>query len=85
MGTTRTTPPAGWELQAVPADVDPAGWADVYESRHQTKDGSTFVYGSWCDGILEIVVEQDGSEISLPSGWAARQLAELLYDLASRS
>ncbi len=85
-------PPLGWELQVVVPDFGPEdfditdGMADTYESKHLTKDGETEVYGWWnaVDG-LGIEVVQNGQEITLPSPWAARKLADLLYEIAAEA
>lgn len=83
-------PPQGWELQVSVPDFGPdafdetEGLADIYASEPQTKDGVTFVSGSWNSDTWEpeILVTQDGNEISLPSVWAARKLADLLSAIA---
>lgn len=87
--TAANRPPEGWALQPAAADyvvdiLDPL--ADTYASERLTKDGQTFVSGSWNGGDgLEIIIEQDGHEISLPSPWAARKLSELLWQIAAEA
>lgn len=92
MSKTRITPPAGWELQISIPDFGPGtfdateGMPDIYQSTPRTMDGETSVFCCWnhVDG-MEIFILQKGSEITLPSPWAARKLAELLWQAAAEA